>query len=292
MEDGWGRMPDDFTLITIAIMVGALVVMLVPIVWFYVRAIHDVPAGQALVVKKPQHIEIHFTRAVVLPLVHSAELVDISIKTLEIDRRGREALQCRDGIRADVKATFFVRINQVAEDVRKVVGSVGVERASDPAKLEELFAAKFFEGLETVASSLDFEQLYLERERFKEAVLAVIGEDLDGYVLDDAVIDHLEQTPIDQLDPDDIRDAEGIRKITEITSAEKIKTAEIRMQTERHLAKLTAEMEHAQIELERTVTDALASLAKETGRTLTREQLTDKLLDRVREVVTAVMDER
>ena len=120
----------------------------------------------------------------------------------------------------------------------------------------------------------------------------MIGEDLDGYVLDDAVIDHLEQTPIDQLDPDDIRDAEGIRKITEITSAEKIKTAEIRMQTERHLAKLTAEMEHAQIELERTVTDALASLAKETGRTLTREQLTDKLLDRVREVVTAVMDER
>lgn len=285
-------MPDQFTLITIGIMVGGLVVMLLPLGWFYARAIHDVSAGQALVVYKPSETSVHFTRAVVLPLAHRAEVVDISIKTIEIDRRGNEALPCRDGIRADVKVVFFVRINQTAEDVRKVVASVGAQRASDPAKLEELFTAKFSEGLKTVAASLDFEQLYLERQRFKEAVIETIGMDLDGYVLDDVAVDYLEQTPIEQLDAHNVRDAEGIRKITEITSAEQVKTAEIRMQTERELARLTAELEHVQIELERTVTDALASLAKETGRTLTREQLQDKLLDRVREVVEAVMDER
>lgn len=284
-------MPDQFTLITVGIMLGGFLVMLVPLTWFYARAIHDVPGGKALVVKRPNQIDVHFTRAVVLPVAHSAEMVDISVKTLEIDRRGTEALPCRDGIRADVKVTFFVRINQTAEDVRKVVASVGAQRASDPVQLEELFTAKFSEGLKTVAANLDFEQLYLQRDRFKEAVMETIGEDLNGYVLDDAAVDYLEQTPIDQLDPDNSRDAEGIRKITEITSAEKIKTAEIRMETERHLAKLTVEMEHAQIELERTVTDALASLNKDTGRTLTREQLADKLLDRVREVVKAVMAE-
>ena len=286
------RMPDQPTLVILGIMVAGSLAMLVPIVWLYARAMHEVVAGKALVVHKPNRTDVFFTRALVLPVAHSAELVDTSIKTIEIDRRGSDGLPCRDGIRANVEATFFVRVNRTAEDVRKVVETLGAERASDQATLEELFAAKFSEGLKTVAANLDFEELYLERERFKDAVIQTIGEDLGGFVLDDAAIDYLEQTPLDQLDPDNIRDAEGIRKITEITSAEKVKTAELRMQTERHLAKLTAEMEHTQIELERTVTDALAALAKETGRTLTREQLHDKLLDKVREVVEAVMDER
>lgn len=285
------RMPDQSTLITVGIMLGGLLVMLVLLSWFYARAIHDVAAGQALVVHKPNQTSVHFTRAVVLPIAHKAEVVDISVKTLEIDRRGSEALPCSDGIRADIKVRFFVRVNPTAEDVQKVVATLGAARASDEATLAELFTSKFSEGLKTVAANLDFEQLYLDRQRFKEVVVETIGMDLAGYVLDDVAVDHLEQTPIAQLDPDNIRDAKGIRKITEITSAEKIKTAEVRMATERHLATLTAEMEHAQIELERTVTDALASLGKDTGRTLTREQLQDKLLDRVREVVKAVMAE-
>jgi uncharacterized membrane protein YqiK len=45
----------------------------------------------------------------------------------------------------------------------------------------------------------------------------VIGKDLNGFVLDDAAIDYLEQTPIEALDRDNIMDAEGIRKITALT---------------------------------------------------------------------------
>jgi len=284
-------MPDQGTLLVIAIVIATLLVLLVPVGLFYARALHDVPVGRALVVQRPRETEVFFSPAIVLPVVHKAELVDISVKTIEVDRRGKDGLPCRDGIRADVKATFFVRINRTAEDVRKVVALVGAERASNPATLEELLSAKFSEGLKTVAASLEFEQLYLERDRFKDGVLETIGMDLNGYILDDAAIDVLEQTPIEQLDPDNIRDAEGIRKITEVTSAEKIRTAETRMQAERRLAKLTAEMELAQIELERDVTDALGRFGQQTGQVLTREQLQDKLLERVREVVRAMLDE-
>ena len=45
----------------------------------------------------------------------------------------------------------------------------------------------------------------------RDAVVAVIGRDLNGYVLEDVAIDYLEQTPKHLLDPSNILDAEGIR---------------------------------------------------------------------------------
>jgi uncharacterized membrane protein YqiK len=63
--------------------------------------------------------------------MHRAEVMDISVKTIEIDRRGKEGLICKDNIRADIKVTFFVRVNKTTEDVLKVAQSIGCVRASD-----------------------------------------------------------------------------------------------------------------------------------------------------------------
>ncbi len=35
------------------------------------------------------------------------EIMDISVKTIELDRSGADGLICRDNIRADIKITFF-----------------------------------------------------------------------------------------------------------------------------------------------------------------------------------------
>ncbi len=154
---------------------------------------------------------------VVLPVIHKAEVMDISVKTIEIDRRGKEGLICRDNIRADIKVTFFVRVNKTAEDVLKVAQAIGCARGVGPETLEELFTAKFSEALKTVGKQLDFVDLYTKRDEFKDQIVEVIGTDLNGYILDDAAIDYLEQTPLSSLDPHNIMDAQGIRKITELT---------------------------------------------------------------------------
>lgn len=39
----------------------------------------------------------------------------------------------------------------------------------------------------------------------------MIGDDLNGYVLEDVTIDYLEQTPKSSLDPNNILDAEDIK---------------------------------------------------------------------------------
>jgi uncharacterized membrane protein YqiK len=103
--------------------------------------------------------------------------------------------------------------------VLEVARSVGTSRAADPSTLEELFTAKFAEALKTVARKLDFDELSRNREEFKDNVIRVIGTDLNGYVLDDVAIDHLEQTPIEFLDPGNVLDAQGIKKIKTLTSA-------------------------------------------------------------------------
>jgi uncharacterized membrane protein YqiK len=124
--------------------------------------------------------------------------------------------------------TFFVRVNKTQEDVLKVAQSIGCNRASDQLTVEGLFEAKFAEALKTVGKRMNFEELYTERDHFKDAIIEVIGKDLNGFVMDDCAIDYLEQTPIESLDKDNIMDAEGIRKITDLTVIQNVKTNELR----------------------------------------------------------------
>ena len=137
----------------------------------------------------------------VWPVFHRVEEMDVSLKRIEIERTGRNGLICKDNMRADIKVAFFVRVNNVEEDVLRVAGSVGCERASSEEEIRTLFDAKFSEALKTVGKRFEFTSLYEDRDTFRDEILKVIGTDLNGFVLDDAAIDFLEQTPIEMLDP-------------------------------------------------------------------------------------------
>jgi len=232
-----------------------------------------VDQGQALIVNKMQATgpSVTFTGSLVVPIIHRAEVMDISVKTIEIDRRGTEGLICKDNIRADIKVTFFVRVNNLAEDVLKVAQAIGCVRASDQNTLEDLFVAKFSEALKTVGKQMEFEQLYTERDHFKDGVLQVLGTDLNGYILDDAAIDYLEQTPIGALDSENILDSQGIRKITEITAQQNIRTNELRQDERKAITKQNLEADEAILELERRKADAEAKQGREIATVKARE---------------------
>ena len=237
------------------------------------RYLRKVEQGQALIVNKGgAEPVVTFTRAFVLPVVHKAEIMDISVKTIEIDRRGSEGLICRDNIRADIKVTFFVRVNKTREDVIKVAQSVGCDRASNVRALEELFSAKFSEALKTVGKQLDFVDLYTRREEFRDAIIKVIGRDLNGFVLEDAAIDYLEQTPLAALDTNNILDAQGIRKITELTAVEHVRTNEYENNEKKLIRKQDVERQETIFELDRQEADALAKQQREIQSVQAREQ--------------------
>ncbi len=248
---------------------GILFGLIVYLVSFF----RKVEQGHALIVNTMRaEPTVTFTGKIVIPVIHKAEVMDISLKTIEIDRRGREGLICQDNIRADIKVAFFVRVNKTQEDVLKVAQAIGCERASDPLTLDELFSAKFSEALKTVGKQLDFVDLYKERDGFRDRIIQVIGKDLNGYVLEDAAIDYLEQTPLNHLDSDNILDAQGIRKITELTAEQHIHTNEANREEEMRIKKKDVHAREAILELERQQAEAEAKQGREIENARVREQ--------------------
>ncbi|MFU7558550.1 flotillin family protein [Stieleria sp. JC731] len=212
----------------------------------------------------------------VFPVIHRYELMDLSLKSFEISRQGSEGLICRDNIRADIKVAFFIRVDSSIEQIKEVAASIGAKRCSEIDTLRELFDAKFSEALKTVGKQFDFVELYEERDKFKAEILKVIGTDLNGYCLDDAAIDYLEQTPLSMLSPNNILDAEGIKKITELTAAEKVKENQFTRDKEKTLKKQDVEAEETILALERQRVEAVEKQKREISEITAREQASAK----------------
>ena len=258
--------------------VAVLLVLAVVVGLLFASFYRKVPQGYALVVSGQKAVDVTFTGKMVYPIIHKAETMDISVKTIEIDRRSTEGLICQDNIRADIKVNFFVRVNKAKEDVIKVAQAIGCDRASNIATLEELFAAKFSEALKTVGKQMDFISLYTERANFRDRIIEVIGTDLNGYSLEDVAIDYLEQTPLSALDANNILDAQGIRKITELTAIEHVATNNASNDEQKQLTAKNVETREAVLELERQQSDAEARQRREVLTVRAREEATTEAI--------------
>ncbi len=230
-----------------------------------------VEQGKALIINGVNKIAVRFDGGFVWPIINKKELMRISLITLEVDRRGKEGLICADNMRADITVAFYLRVNETEEDVLKVAKSVGVERASDKVAVNELFNAKFSEALKTVGKQIDFVKLFENRSEFRDSIVQEIGNDLNGYVLEDVAIDYLEQTPKVSLDASNILDSEGIKKITQLTAMQNVITNELERDEELAVKKKNVETVEAMLELERQQADAEAKQKREIASVIARE---------------------
>lgn len=215
--------------------------------------------------------KVHFTGALVYPVIYKKEFMRISLLTLEVDRRGKDGLICQDNLRADITVAFYLRVNETTEDVLKVAKAIGVDRASDHQAVSTLFSAKFSEALKTVGKQFELSKLFEDRQNFRDRIVDVIGKDLNGYALEDVAIDYLEQTPKSALDPNNIFDSEGIRKITEITAIHNIETNQKERDQELAIQKKNVETREASLALERQQADAEARQQREIDNIRARE---------------------
>jgi uncharacterized membrane protein YqiK len=257
------------------IIIFFIIIMSIAILFkaFYIK----VDQGTALIVNdmssKPK---VHFTGALVYPIIYKKEFMKISLITLEVDRRGNDGLICEDNMRADITVAFYLRVNETTEDVLRVAKSIGVDRASDRESVYQLFSAKFSEALKTVGKKFEFVQLFENRIDFREKIIEVIGDDLNGYVLEDVAIDYLEQTPKASLDPNNILDAEGIKKITEMTAIQNVRTNVLERDEELAIKKKDVETVEAMLELQRQQADAEAKQEREVLTIRAREEAETK----------------
>ena len=233
---------------TIIVAIGFLLIgMLIVYVKMWKKAVQ----GEALIKTGQGEAKVSFGGIWIIPVLHKLERMDITLRTMTISRLGKEGLICKDNLRADIKVSFFIRVNKTHEDVIHVAQTVGCVRASDIEQLELLFDAKFSEALKTVGKHFDFVELYNSRAEFRDKIKEEIGTDLNGYILDDCAIDYLEQTSISDLNENNILDAQGIKKIIDLTAAEKVKSNLIQREKEKTIKKQDVEAKETILELEK-----------------------------------------
>jgi flotillin len=241
---------------TIAIVAGSIIggvaILYIVLISVFYR---KVTQGKALVRTGMGATKVAFEGMYVIPLLHTAETMDISLKQVVISREGKDGLICKDNMRADIKVMFFVRVNPTIEDVKKVARTIGCARASDLQMLITLFEAKFSEALKTVGKQFNFVELYNARAEFRSEIVDLIGQDLNGYTLDDCAIDYLEQTPIEYLDEENILDAEGIKKIRDLTATQITAANKIQREKEKEIRKQDVEAQEAILELDKQLVE-------------------------------------
>ncbi len=237
-----------------------------------IRCWQKVSQGFAIVRNGMGGTRVSFSGMIVIPVLHKSELMDISVKRIEIDRSGEDGLICKDNIRADIKVCFFIRVNKDKEDVERVAQFLGCDRASEENSLRSLFEPKFSEALKTVGKQFDFVELYNMRNEFREQIVRIIGTDLNGYVLDDAAIDYLEQTDLEKLNPNNVLDAEGIKKITDLTAKEATQANYIAREKEKTIRKQDVEAREAILSLDRQQAEAEEKQTREIAEITARQR--------------------
>ena len=238
------------------VVVGVIILLLVGFFFMLASWFKKVPQGKAIIRTGLGKTKVSFTGIYIVPVAHRLELMDIAVKRIEINRRASDGLICKDNMRADISVVFFVRVNKTEHDVLSVASMIGVDRASDQEALVELFDAKFSEALKTAGKMFDFEDLYTQRQEFKDEIIKIIGTDLNGYSLEDAAIDYLEQTPKDKLSPDNILDVVGLEKIATITREKKVNINEQEREEEKAITRQNVDAREKILDMEKELAEA------------------------------------
>lgn len=149
---------------------------------------------------------------------------DIPLGTFRVDvtRKGKDsALTLEDKVKAEVNAEFFVRVDASSpETMIRALESLGGN--IDERKISEYCTPKFDAALRAAAAKMQIEQVQTEREQFRTMVKEALDSlKDDGLVLIDVALRQLNQSPLEDFDPNNFFDAQGLKKVTSIIEESK-----------------------------------------------------------------------
>ncbi|MFK7936844.1 MAG: SPFH domain-containing protein [Saprospiraceae bacterium] len=154
-----------------------------------------VPPEQALVRTGAGGIKVAIDNSIfVIPQMHKQYLVDLNLKRIEVECENQEAVQTKDGILVDVRASFYIRVNRNSLDIIKVMQSIGFQTVNDSKAMNNLFLPKFKEAINAIVPRSNYSDLQNNIDEVKLNLLNHIGSDLHGMMLDDVAIDYVGKT--------------------------------------------------------------------------------------------------
>ncbi len=202
--------------------------------------------------------------AIVIPVVHKTVPVVLETMKLEVERGGEDALITRDNLRCDIRAEFYIKVQAVKDDILNASRSLG-DRSVNAEAVRDLVFEKLVSALRSVAATRDLAQLHAERDDFATAVSDLVREDLksNGLTLESVTISRLDQTDTERLNEHNVFDAQGLRKIAEITQQARVERNMYERDAEREITQKNVDTRKQVLDLEKDQAEAEATQASE-----------------------------
>lgn len=202
-----------------------------------------------------------------IPVVHQLIQVPLTTMRLDVDRSGADSLITADKLRADLKAEFYIRVMPQSEDIKNAARSLG-DSAGQPTRIAGLVNDKLISALRSVAANKTLEELNTRRNEFAAEVKSQVEADLkhNGLTLETVTISKLDQTDPKNLKADNVFDAQGLKRITEITTEAAVRRNELEQAAQQSMKEKNVETRQRILALELQQAEAEASQASEVSK--------------------------
>src|ERR687896_174480 len=197
-------------------------------------------------------LKMGVTTKVFLPVIHQITPVSLETMRLNVERRGPHALITKDNLRVDLSAGFYIKVQANGDDILQAARSLG-GRNVEPDAVSELVQEKLVSALRTVAATKDLVELHSKRDEFASAVQQIVTHDLasNGLTLESVTISALDQTDPTQLQERNVFDAQGLRKIAQITQQARVERNEIEREAEKQVVERNVHTNKTVLDLQR-----------------------------------------
>jgi uncharacterized membrane protein YqiK len=128
-----------------------------------------------------------------IPILHKILPISLETMKLHVSRIGKEAFTTADGLRVDIEAEFYIRVEARKENILMASRTLG-ERSLNPQTLKELEEGKLVGALRIVLAAWTWQDLDEKRQDFADAVQEACMEDLmsNGLTLESVSVTKLE----------------------------------------------------------------------------------------------------
>ena len=170
--------------------------------------------------------------AFVLPIIHNITQVGMRTLSLTIKRSGDKSLITKDRMRAELVTEFFTKVPPDKKAVSTAAQTLG-NRTLDPEHLREVVQGRFADALGEVAANMTLDEIQENRGQFVKEVTKIADESIGhtGLALETVSMISLDQTPIEQFNPANTFDSQGLTQLTEQIEARKKKRNDITQDT-------------------------------------------------------------
>ncbi len=198
--------------------------------------------------------------ALVIPIFHRITEVNLRTMKLGVNPHGPNALITHDNLRSDILAQFYIRVQADREHILNAARSLG-DNSVNAENVESLVSEKLVSALRAIASQMDLFEIHTKRDEFAERVKEHVKSDLEanGLLLESVTISELDQTDPSELSDNNVFDAQGKRKITEITAAAMVERNNLERAAEQARKNRDVTTRQQILELERQQAEAEAN---------------------------------